>query len=99
MARELPEYRLEAQPTTDEARRVKGFKWADPEVGNRHKIGGKPDFQQKATTPVCPSCGDEMTFYGQLDSIGDQLVLADCGLVYVFICFDCYESVSFVQSG
>jgi len=39
-----------------------------------------------------------MTFYGQLDSIDDDVVIADCGLVYVFVCFNDYATASVVQS-
>lgn len=39
-----------------------------------------------------------MTFYGQLDSISDAIVLADCGIVYVFICFDDSTAKAVVQS-
>ncbi len=39
-----------------------------------------------------------MTFYGQLDSVGDDICLADVGIVYVFVCFDCYETKSLLQS-
>lgn len=35
---------------------------------------------------------------GQLDSVNDDVVLADCGLVYVFVCFDCFEAAAVVQS-
>jgi hypothetical protein len=33
-----------------------------------------------------------MTVYAQLDSVGDSLVIADCGLLYVFLCFGCFET-------
>ena len=39
-----------------------------------------------------------MTFYGQLDSINDEFRLGDCGMVYVFVCFDCIEVTSLIQS-
>ena len=39
-----------------------------------------------------------MTFYGQLDSINDDIVLADCGIVYVFVCFHCFETKAILQS-
>jgi hypothetical protein len=39
-----------------------------------------------------------MTFYGQLDSINDDICIADCGMVYVFICFECYKSIAIIQS-
>ncbi len=95
----LPEYHLEVVPKDEDAKQAMGFKCADPAVGRRHKIGGAPDYQQQEYVPLCPSCSQEMTFYGQLDSIGDNLVVADCGLVYVFVCFECYQTVSFIQSG
>jgi len=40
-----------------------------------------------------------MTFYGQLDSVGDQIALADVGMIYVFVCFNCFETRSILQSG
>jgi len=39
-----------------------------------------------------------MTFYGQLDSINDEFNLADCGLIYVFVCFGCFETKSILQT-
>jgi hypothetical protein len=32
---------------------------------------------------------ETMTVYGQLDSGGDKVTIADVGMVYVFACFDC----------
>ena len=40
-----------------------------------------------------------MTLYGQFYSIGDDLTIADAGLVYVFVCFNDYEARGIVQSG
>jgi hypothetical protein len=39
-----------------------------------------------------------MSFYGQLDSINEEFNIADCGLIYVFLCFDCFEAKAIVQS-
>lgn len=39
-----------------------------------------------------------MTFYGQLDSVGDDFALADVGVVMVFVCFDCFEAAALVDS-
>ncbi len=39
-----------------------------------------------------------MTFYGQLDSIGDDIMIADCGLIYIFVCFDDFAAQAVVQS-
>lgn len=97
--REIPPFRLIPEPLTEEAAALGGFKWAGPEVGTRHRLGGEPSFLQQAEHPTCSSCREEMTFYGQLDSISDEIVLADVGLVFVFVCFDCFEATAFIQSG
>ena len=75
------------------------FKWASPEVGARHRLGGDPEFLQAGDeVPKCPGCRERMTFYAQLDSINDDFCLADVGLLYVFICFDCLTTASFISS-
>ncbi len=84
-------------PETPEAKAAVGFKWAGDEIGKRSRLGGVPDWIQGDQTQKC-SCGETMTFYGQLDSIGDKYILGDCGMVYVFVCFDCLETKSLVQS-
>jgi hypothetical protein len=94
----IPEIELTPTPRSDDAKRAVGFKWADKRMGHRHKLGCHPDWIQKDATPRC-SCGKTMTFYGQLDSIGDEHAIADCGMIYVFLCFDCFEAKSVVQSG
>lgn len=94
----IPPFRLELIPLDEEAAALKPFQWADPVVGTRHKIGGEADFLQKSTYPQC-SCGRTMTFYGQLDSLNDKFVLADCGMIYVFVCSDCWDTKSILQSG
>ena len=94
----VPEFKLALVPVTEEARAV-GFRGrVAADLGKRHKIGGDPDYMQRSDVPNCPSCGEAMSFYAQLDSVGDGYWIADCGLVYVFLCFDCFESASFVQS-
>src|SRR5687768_14039727 len=97
--RQLPEIPLSPTPRTDEGRAALGFKWADEAAGRRHKLGGSPDWLQGAQVPACSQCGELMTFYGQLDSVGDGICIPDVGIVYVFICFDCFSSASVVQSG
>jgi len=97
--RKLPEIPLLPEPQTPEARAALGFKWADEGIGRRHKLGGVPDWLQAPEVPTCPSCRGAMTFYGQLDSVGDAIVLADVGMIYVFVCFDCFTTASVLQSG
>jgi len=62
------------------------------------KIGGKPDWIQDNKIPRCKKCKNDMSFVGQLASIGckgnvkdniDKLIFGDCGCFYVFSCFDC----------
>jgi hypothetical protein len=96
--RRVPPFRLDAHPLTPEAEAAAAFDWASPEVGTRHRIGGEPDGVAESEYPRCRSCGHPMTFYGQLDSIGDDFVLADAGVVHVFVCFDCFEAAARVAS-
>ena len=85
-------------PQTEAARAAVGFQWAGPGPGTRHKLGGRPDWLQGDQTPRC-ECGQPMQFYGQLDSIGDDFNLADVGIIYVFVCFDCFTTKSLLQCG
>ena len=97
---EIPEIALVPTPDNEAARCVLGFKRAKGSVGRRHKLGGRPDWQQTQGSRVPTCCGGkEMTFYGQLDSIGDEICLADVGMIYVFVCFDCFSTKSILQSG
>lgn len=95
----IPPFHLLPQPLNDEAANLPAFKWTAPEAGKRHKLGGDPDFIQPPHWPLCPSCEAKMAFYGQLDSINDEFCIADVGMIYVFLCFDCSKSASIVQSG
>lgn len=70
---------------------AKPFEWAEPHIGHRSKLGGSPDFEHSVEWPKC-SCGEEMAFYGQLDSISDDYMIADVGMIYVFLCFGCFET-------
>lgn len=94
----IPPFHLRPEPATPEAESLPGFEYAPDEVGQRHQLGGEPTWLQGDATPVCGECGKPMTFYGQLDSINDDIVLADVGLVYVFVCFDDFTSASVIQS-
>jgi hypothetical protein len=96
--RQIPEIPLSPEPQTPEAQEVIGFKWAAEGVGRRHKLGGVPDWLQAPDIPVCPECQVTMTFYGQLDSLGGSFCLADVGMIYVFVCFDCFTTKSVLQS-
>jgi hypothetical protein len=86
----IPEIPLRPEPTSSEAQESLGFRWAPSQVGQRHKLGGWPDWLASPDVPNCETCYSLMTFYGQLDSIGDNIVLADCGIVFVFVCFECF---------
>jgi hypothetical protein len=94
---EIPEIELTMNPKTPEARGVIGFK-RNASAGKRHKIGGKPDWLQGDETPECSQCFKKMTFYGQLDSLGDRVALGDCGKIFVFVCTDCLSTQSILQS-
>lgn len=93
----IPPVPLVVAPETPEAKAAVGFKWAGDPIGKRHRIGGVPDWVQSDETPSC-TCGKRMDFYAQLDSLGDTHCLADCGMIYVFVCWDCFETKSVLQS-
>jgi hypothetical protein len=94
----IPPFKLVPKPLDDAAAALPKFKYADGEMGTRHKLGGTPDFIQGDEHPVCPDCKERMMFYGQLDSINDEFCIADCGMIYVFLCFGCLETKSVLQS-
>ncbi|OQA82081.1 MAG: hypothetical protein BWY31_03435 [Lentisphaerae bacterium ADurb.Bin242] len=94
----IPPFRLKPEPLTEEARNLPKFKWATEEMGTRHQLGGSPQHIQSEFRPVCPDCKEKMTFYAQLDSINDEFCLADCGMIYVFVCFDCFTVEAFIES-
>ncbi len=95
----VPAFILRAEPVDDDAANAAGFRRAGPEVGTRHRIGGEPSFLSPEGYPRCPSCPEVMTFYGQLDSVGDGYALADVGVVQVFVCFDCFTAEAQIGSG
>lgn len=100
---QIPEIPLVPNPLTKEAKRAFGFKWAGKDsdgkvVGMRHKLGGNPDLIQPLDVIEC-SCGKIMAHYAQIDSIGDDFILGDCGMIYVFVCFDCLEVKAVLQCG
>lgn len=84
-------------------------------LGQRSKLGGKPDWEQSDETPTCPGCGYDMTFVAQIDSIEQesklnphsvsalspeqQYMFGDVGLLYVFFCLECSETETIFQCG
>lgn len=87
---EIPKIKLVTQPETDEAKVIVGYKWNNV-AGTRHYLGGKPDGLPKNAYPACEDCKKTMTFYAQIDSIGDKFDLADCMVIHNFVCFDCFN--------
>lgn len=96
--KKIPPFKLTPLPLNTDAEKLLPFKWADPPIGSRHQLGGEPQEMKGIDWPICPECGEKMTFYAQLDSINDEYCIADCGLLYVFVCFDCVESIVRIHS-
>lgn len=94
----IPPFKLIAEPLNEDAKNLSKFMWADDEIGTRHQLGGYPKLIQQEDIPFCPECEKPMTFYGQLDSINDDYCIADCGMIHVFVCLDCNETKSLIQS-
>jgi len=59
----IPPFRLKPIALSKESESLPSFKWAGEGIGNRHKLGGEPDFIQKDDIPKCPDCGELMTFF------------------------------------
>lgn len=66
-------------------------------INKRHQLGGLPEFIEEEDAPKC-RFGKPMTFYAQLDSVSKEFMLADRGMIYVFVCFDCFETKAVLQS-
>lgn len=94
----IPAFRLIAEPLEAAAAEMPPFQWAGEEIGKRHRLGGDPGFIQDYHWPTCPECKGRMTFLAQIDSLNDEFNIADCGLVYVFYCFECIEATTVIQS-
>ncbi len=77
----IPPFKLTPEPLNEEAREMAPFKWGPKEIGQRHRLGGHPDSIRDQQWPTCPTCRVKMSFYGQLDSINDEVCIADCGLI------------------
>jgi hypothetical protein len=90
----IPAFRLTPEPLDADASNMEPFRWAKDPVGKRHQLGGEPTSHQGEGWPKCASCSEDMSFYGQLDSLNDEFCLADCGLIQVFVCFGCFETRS-----
>jgi uncharacterized protein YwqG len=110
MAEKLREYRMLFQRIQQDVPAID----ADA-LGCRSKLGGEPDWDQDEEIPTCPSCGKEMTFVAQIDSIEhdedhnphridclspeQQYMFGDVGMIYVFFCKYCLETASVFQCG
>lgn len=95
----IPKFKLTPVPQEERAVGLPHFEYANDQVGKRHQLGGVPDLLQDVDWPNCPDCSERMTFYAQLDSISDDIIIADCGMIYVFVCLECNETKSIIQSG
>ncbi len=86
---EIPKIKLITVAETEEARSAVGYKWNDIS-GTRHHLGGKPENKSVNEYPKCDDCQNTMTFYAQIDSIGDKYDLADCMVIQNYVCFECF---------
>lgn len=86
---EIPYIKLSPLPDSEEAKKAIGYKWNEV-AGTRHYLGGRPDGISPDEYPKCEDCNLTMTFYAQVDSIGDNYDLADCMVIHNFVCFDCF---------
>ncbi len=97
----IPAFRLIPEPLSEDAAALlQRPPYVDPSIGERHRLGGTPDLLQEEDWPTCATCREPMTFYAQLDAIpSGGFDLADAGLIYVFVCFDCFDVRALLHSG
>lgn len=94
----IPAFRLVPKPLEKAAEGLPRFERQD-EVGTRHQLGGDPVFIQKRQPwPTCSECKEPLAFLAQIDSVNDEFCIADCGMVYIFFCFDCNHVKALVHS-
>jgi hypothetical protein len=108
MKKELPEIRVRLERCKPGEKAVK-LNYPD-NLGLRTKLGGKPDEIQPDEIPVCDSCGKQMTFVAQIDSVEhwadnnplsrnpleekQDYMFGDVAMIYVWFCFNCCEPKS-----
>jgi hypothetical protein len=95
----IPEIPLRMAPESSKAKALVDGNYGYSAAGDQHKLGGKPDWIQGDDTPKCRECGELMGFYGQLDHLGSIEQLNDAGMIYVFLCRDCYTTEAILQYG
>jgi len=93
----LPEIPLRLAPESSKAKAVVEGGFGYSPAGDRHKLGGRPDWIQGDETPDCPECEGPMDFYAQLDHLGSLEALQDNGMIYVFLCRECYTTEAVLQ--
>ncbi|MCE3227590.1 MAG: hypothetical protein K0S32_2141 [Bacteroidetes bacterium] len=85
----IPKVKLVPMPETEEEKQAISYTW-NKEIGTRHFLGGESEDINNTDYPRCESCKNQMSFYAQIDSIGEKYDLADCMVIHTFICFDCF---------
>ena len=90
--KKIPPFKLEALPLNKEAENLQPFMYAGKEIGNRHRLGGSPENTDPMFLPKCKECNENMSYYGQFDSINDEFIIGDCFVIEVYYCFDCVEA-------
>ena len=92
----MPEIQLKMAPESVVAKVLVEGGYGPP-PGDGNKLGGDPDWIQYDETPDCPECDEPMEFYGQLDHLGAVELLKDGGMIYVFLCRECYTTETVLQ--
>jgi|GEM_PF-1400857 uncharacterized protein YwqG len=71
--------------------------WGE-EDKKKHQFGGNPFWVQSEEVPNCKLCGKQMKFVAQVDSDWDVgIQFGDMGLLYAFLCEDCFVFATFMQ--
>lgn len=93
----IPEFKMILHPLSEEAKELRGINLDSKNICNESKLGGYPECITSEVWPNCPECGIKMSFYAQLAPVSPDYPICSNSTVYVFLCFDCYESFSIIQ--
>jgi hypothetical protein len=81
----IPKIKLVPQPETGEAKAAVGYQWNKLPAQDTFWVEHRTAFRRPTIRSA--AFAKTMTFYAQVDSIGDEFDLADCMVIHNFILF------------
>lgn|SRR6266481_1970279 len=95
--KKIPAFKLVPEPQGDDGKNLPKFKWTGKEIWASPSARWRAKFLTRCVMAKLSNLQGANDVL-RTDSINDDICIADCGMIYVFVCFDCFQSVSMVQS-